>query len=101
MQIRERRPVQPSVWKQKFFVEAYPIKKKSDASEGLDMFVREYGAPDKLVYDGGTEQVGLKTKFQLGQMMSTSGVSPVSDSKGVLPYRSDANEAVNCIILEP
>ena len=48
----------------KFFVKAYPIKKKSDASEGLEKFVREYGAPDKLVYDGGAEQVGRKTEFQ-------------------------------------
>ena len=47
-----------------FSVGAYPIKKKSDVSEGLDKFVREYGAPDKLIYDGGAEQVGRKTEFQ-------------------------------------
>ena len=28
------------------------------------MFVREYGAPEKLIYDGGGEQVGRKTEFQ-------------------------------------
>ena len=42
------------------FVEAYPIKKKYDASEGLDKCVREYGAPNKPVYDGGAEQVRRK-----------------------------------------
>ena len=47
-----------------FFVEAYPIKKKSEAHKGLDTFVREYGAPEKLIYDGGGEQVGRKTEFQ-------------------------------------
>ena len=47
-----------------FFIEAYPIKKKSHASEGLDKFVKEYGAPDKLIYDGGAEQVGRKTEYQ-------------------------------------
>ena len=28
-----------------FFVEAYPIKKKSNCHLGLDKFVKEYGAP--------------------------------------------------------
>ena len=35
-----------------FFVEAYPIKKISDCHLGLDNFVKEYGAPDKITYDG-------------------------------------------------
>ena len=30
----------------KFFVEAYPIKKKSDCHLGLDRFVEDYGAPN-------------------------------------------------------
>ena len=47
-----------------FFVEAYPIKKKSDCHEGLDKFIKEYGAPDKMIYDGAPEQVGKKTEFQ-------------------------------------
>ena len=36
----------------KFFLEAYPIKKKSDYHLGLDKFVKEYVAPDKMTYDG-------------------------------------------------
>ena len=47
-----------------FFVEAYPIKKKSDCHEGLDKFVRKYGSPDKLIYDGDPEQVVRKTESQ-------------------------------------
>ena len=47
-----------------FFVEAYPIKRRKDSSEGLDKFVKSYGAPDKMLYDGAGEQVGRKTEFQ-------------------------------------
>ena len=45
-----------------FFVEAYPIKKKSDCHLGRDKFVKEYGAPDKMTYDGAQEQIGRKNK---------------------------------------
>ena len=38
--------------KKQFFVEAYPIKKKYDCHLGLDNFVNEYGAPDKMTYGG-------------------------------------------------
>ena len=34
------------------FVEAYPIKKKYDCRLELDNFIKEYGAPDKMTYDG-------------------------------------------------
>ena len=44
-----------------FFVEAYPIKKKSYCHLGLDKFVKEYGAPDKTTYNGAQEQIGRKT----------------------------------------
>ena len=47
-----------------FFVEAYQIKKKADCHLGLDNFVKEYGAPDKMNYDGAQEQIGRKTEFQ-------------------------------------
>ena len=47
-----------------FFVEAYPIKRKKDSYEGLDKFVKAYGAPDKMIYDGAGEKVGRKTEFQ-------------------------------------
>ena len=39
------------------FVEAYSIKKKSDCHLGLDKFVKEYGAPDKMTYNGAQEQI--------------------------------------------
>ena len=45
-----------------FFVEAYPIKKKSDFRLGLDKIVKEYGAPDKMTYDGAQEQIVRKSK---------------------------------------
>ena len=44
-----------------FFVEAYPIKKKSDFHLVLDKFVKEYGAPDKMTYNDAQEQIGRKT----------------------------------------
>ena len=46
----------------KFFVEAYPIKKKSDCYLGLDKFVKEYGSLDKMTYNGAQEQIGRKTE---------------------------------------
>ena len=45
-----------------FFVEAYLIKKKSDCNLGLDKFVKEYGTPDKMTYDGAQEHIGEKNK---------------------------------------
>ena len=43
------------------FVEEYPIKEKSDFHLGLDKFVKKYGAPDKMTYNGLQEQIGIKT----------------------------------------
>ena len=43
-------------------MEAYPIKKNSDCHLGLDKFVKEYGAPDKMTYDGAQEKIGRKNK---------------------------------------
>ena len=43
-----------------FFVEAYPIKRNKDVYKVLDKFLKEYGAPDKMIYDGAGEQVGRK-----------------------------------------
>ena len=40
-------------------MEAYPIKNKFDCHR-----VKEYGAPDKMTYDGAQEQIGKKTEFQ-------------------------------------
>jgi len=47
-----------------FFVEAYPIRKKGDCHEALKRFIREYGAPDSMVFDGSKEQNEKGTKFQ-------------------------------------
>ena len=45
----------------KYSVEAYPIKRKADCHEGLETFVRKYGAMEQLIYDGSPEQIGRKT----------------------------------------
>ena len=45
-----------------FFAEAFTAKKKSNCHLGLDKFVKEYGAPDKMTYDGAQEQIGRKNK---------------------------------------
>ena len=39
-----------------FFVEAYKTKKKPDCHLLLDKFVKEYGSPDKMTYDGAQEK---------------------------------------------
>ena len=39
-----------------FFVEAYPIKNISDCHLGLDKFVNEYGALDKMTYNSAQEK---------------------------------------------
>ena len=46
-------------------VEAYQINKKSDCRIRLDKFVKEYGAPDKITYDGAQEQTGRKKKTNI------------------------------------
>ena len=45
-----------------FFVEAYPTKNKSDCHLGLDKFVKQYGVPDKMTYDGAQEKIGRNNK---------------------------------------
>ena len=47
-----------------FFVAAYPMGSKSEAGDMLDKFVRRYGAPKLLKFDGSKEQCGKNTKFQ-------------------------------------
>ena len=48
----------------KLFVEAYPIKKKSDCHLGLDKFVKEYGASDKMTYECAQETIERNTEYQ-------------------------------------
>ena len=47
-----------------FFAAAYPIEKKSDAADPVDLFVKDYGAMDLLIMDGAPEQIGRNTEFQ-------------------------------------
>ena len=43
-----------------FFVEAYPIQKKSYFHEALDLLIKNYWVPVTLIYYGSKEQVGLQ-----------------------------------------
>ena len=45
-----------------FFAEAYTVKKKSNCHLVLDKFVKEYGAPDNMTYDGAQEQIRRNNK---------------------------------------
>ena len=45
-------------------MEAYPIKKKSYCHLGLDKLVKEYGALDKMTYNGAQEQIRRRIEFQ-------------------------------------
>ena len=45
------------------FSAAYPMQSKSMAGEGLRQFIREYGRPEHLTFDGSQEQCGKKTEF--------------------------------------
>ena len=47
-----------------FFVESYPIKKKSDCHLGINKFIKEYGAPNRITYGGAQDKIGTKTEFQ-------------------------------------
>jgi hypothetical protein len=46
-----------------FFATCYPMEKKSLAGMALRQFIRDYGIPDQLTFDGAAEQVGPKTEF--------------------------------------
>lgn len=74
-----------------FFVDAFPIEGKGDAYEGLDEFVRKYGAPDWLIYDGSAEQGGRKSKFQ--RLVRKYHINP----KVTEPNRSNQNPAEGVI----
>ena len=74
-----------------FFVEAYPIKKKKDCHESLEKFVKEYGAPDKMIYDGSGEQTGRKTEFQ--RLMRKYEIKGHASE----PERSNQNPVEGCI----
>ena len=74
-----------------FFEEAYPIKTNKDNYKGLDKFVKEYGAPDKTIYDGAGEQFGRKTEFQ--QVMRKYEIK----RHAAKPNQSNQNPVEGCI----
>ena len=74
-----------------FFVEDYPIKRKKDSYEGLDKFVKAYGAPDKMIYDGAGKQVRRKTEFQ--RLMRKYEIK----GHAAEPNRSNQNPVEGCI----
>ena len=40
------------------------MEKKSECHKALDKFVKNYGAPDSMIYNGTKEKFGPDTKFQ-------------------------------------
>ncbi len=50
-----------------YFVKAYPMEKKSMAGLALRQFIRDYGVPEKLTFDGASEQTGPKTEFRANE----------------------------------
>ena len=63
-----------------FFAAAYPIEKKSDAHEPIDLFIKDYGAMDILISDGGAEQIGRHTKFQ-AKLRKYANASKIAEPK--------------------
>ena len=73
--------------------------KKSDCHEALDKFVKYYGAPNSMIYDGAQEQVVLGTKFQ-ANFINTA--SMVIHQRGNIPTKTQqgsilGNCTSNCI----
>ena len=46
-----------------FFAKAYPMERKSMAGAALRQFIKDYGVPEQLMFDGSAEQVKPKTDF--------------------------------------
>ena len=46
-----------------YFVDVYPIKKKSHCGDGLSEFITDYGVPLKMTFDGSKEQTMPGTDF--------------------------------------
>lgn len=46
-----------------FFVETYPMESKSLAGMALKQFIRDYGVPQHLTFDGSREQSGKRTEM--------------------------------------
>jgi hypothetical protein len=74
-----------------FFAAAYPIQRKGDAHEPVDLFVNEYGAKKILISDGAQEQVRKHSEFQ-AKMRKYEINSKVS-----VPKQSNQNPAEGVI----
>ena len=46
-----------------YFAAFYPMDSKSKAGEALREFTKEFGVPDRLIFDGSGEQTGKNTEF--------------------------------------
>ena len=47
-----------------YFVDVYPIKKKSHCGDGLSEFITNYGVPLKMTFDGSKEQTMSGTDYE-------------------------------------
>ena len=74
-----------------FFAKAYPMERKSFAGTALRQFIRDYGVPDKLTFDGSAEQVKPKTEFM--KQIRHHGV----DYHIIEPHRPQQNRAETVI----
>ena len=61
------------------FVKAYPMESKAMAGQTLRQFISDFGVPEKLFFDGASEQVGAKGfrqgTFQMDVFHQMSGLS--------------------------
>jgi hypothetical protein len=65
------RPVQVAGWQliwlglciQRLLCHVYPMETKSMAGEAFRQFIHNYGRPERLTFDGSSEQCGTKTEF--------------------------------------
>jgi hypothetical protein len=74
-----------------FFVKAYPMEKKSMAGAALRQFIRDYGVPEHLTFDGSAEQTKPKTEFM--KHIRDYGI----DYHLIEPYRPQQNRVETVI----
>ena len=74
-----------------FSVDVYPITKKSNCHEPLNGFIKQYGVPHCMMYDGSKEQNGKNTEFQsviseynINTMISLKQRSTKNFNKGII-----------------
>jgi hypothetical protein len=66
-----------------YFAVFYPMDSKSKAGDALHTFCREYGAPEKLRFDGSKEQTGKNAEFQR-QIRKHTNLHNQSPAEGVV-----------------